>query len=156
DGDAAMGISVRRPVRAGLASLGVLLALLGWGTSAPALSWTWNNPITGLWSDPLGTNWTPAGAPTSSATTSLTFNATAVQAYVAPNVLGAFSLNSLILNNTGTGTIGLAGNDLMFTGVAPTLTIAGSGSTTIANNVIFSTTSSTLASAVTTINGSGT
>lgn len=112
----------------------LLAAVAGFGFVATSHGQTWVNPNTGNWSVPA--NWTP-GLPTSANTTALYFNATGAQSYVATNDIGAFSLNSLNLNNSGTGAVNLAGSTLNFGGAAPSIVENGSGAVNIGNPINF-------------------
>ena len=101
----------------------VAAALLELVTPAVAQSpYTWNT-TDGTWNTAL--NWLDNGnnpaVPTSSNTTALVFNASGTTSYAATNGIGAFTPNSMTFNNTGSGTISIAGaaaNTLTFAGTA--------------------------------------
>ncbi len=85
---------------------------------------TWLNPITGNWS--TTTNWTGNSAPASSSTTQLVFSASGSQSYTTTNNIGAMTLNRITVNNTGTGTVTIAGsNAITLAGIDPQLNITG-------------------------------
>ena len=105
------------------------VVFLGLAVPASAQSpYTWNTTdgnwnTAGNWLDNLNN---PA-VPVSSTTTGLIFNASGTTNYTATNdIAGTFILNSLTVNNSGSGTITLAGTRLDFGGTAPTLDVTGS------------------------------
>ena len=105
------------------------VVFLGLAVPASAQSpYTWNTTdgnwnTAGNWLDNLNN---PA-VPVSSTTTGLIFNASGTTSYTATNdIAGTFILNSLTVNNSGSGTITLAGTRLDFGGTAPTLDVTGS------------------------------
>lgn len=105
-------------------------------TFAQTNPYTWNLATDGNWN--LAANWLDGTSapfvPPSANTTQLIF--AGATNYIATNDIGAFTLNSLTINNTGTTTI--AGQALTFDGTTPQLTIAsGAGASTISSNVIF-------------------
>lgn len=90
---------------------------------------TWNT-TDGNWN--TGANWAGGAVPVSGATTALVFEATGATSYTATNDIGAFTLNSLTINNTGTGNITLTGpaaNTLTFAGTNPELNVSAGSST---------------------------
>src|SRR5262245_12372637 len=109
-------------------SLCACLAVIMFGTaSAQTNPYTWQLTTNGTFN--TAANWLNGAAapevPPSTATTQLIFNAAGTTSYTATNDLGAFMLNSIQFNNTGTGTISLAGNDLVPAGTTPTFSRTG-------------------------------
>ncbi len=102
---------------------------------------TWKDGMTGNWS--IGTNWTSGLVPTSGTTTVLTFGNTTTTGYTSTNdIANPFVLNSLTLNNTGTGLITLgSANQIQFDGTSPTLNFNGTGNAVVSNPLLFNTTS---------------
>ncbi|MES2707903.1 MAG: autotransporter-associated beta strand repeat-containing protein [Verrucomicrobiota bacterium] len=100
------------------------LAVLG---MTPMLSQgqTWNT-ADGNWS--TGANWTGGAVPVSDPATALIFGASGVTSYTSTNDAGNLTLNSLTINNTGTGLITLAGdpaaNSLVFAGADPKIEVS--------------------------------
>jgi autotransporter-associated beta strand protein len=108
-----------------------LPALLALAVLSPATSdgqSTWNT-LGGSWS--FDFNWDPVAVPASDPTTQLIFGASGATSYTTTNDIGpgTFNLNKLTVNNTGTGTVTIAGattaNTLTFGGLNPTLDITG-------------------------------
>ncbi len=114
-----------------------MMVALAAGTAGAQSVW---NSTTGNWS--AAANWSPAAAPLSASTTSLTFGGGVN--YTATNDIGAFSLNQLLFTNTA-GTVTLAGspttNALTFlnssNAALPTLVLSGAGGATISSPVIW-------------------
>jgi autotransporter-associated beta strand protein len=102
----------------------LMLAALSPGSVRAQSVW---NTTDGIWS--IDTNWNPAVVPVSGTTTQLVFDA--VSSYTTTNDIGAgtFIVNRITVNNTGTGSVTIAGattaNSLSFGGVDPTLDITG-------------------------------
>ena len=108
-----------------LASLPALRSVFALGLAAGSASaQTWNGGD-GLWN--TAANWTPA-LPVSGTATALTFEASGITSYTATNNIGPFTLNGLTVNNTGTGTVTLAGsataNTLTFAGTNPAIHVS--------------------------------
>jgi len=105
----------------------ILLLIFGNGLRAQS---TWAIG-TGTWN--TAANWTPNGVPTSGTATALIFNASGTTSYTSTNNIGTFTLNSLTVNNTGTGVVTITGaaaaNTLTLAGTTPTITTTGSGIT---------------------------
>src|SRR4051794_18709065 len=128
-------------LRARIFPAAVAAVLLSIGPAA-ADSWTWVATTDGTWNTPG--NWTTASAspvPVSDPATALTFSGTSAT-YTATNDIGAgtFTLNSILVTNTGTTTIAAAAaaNSVTFAGATPSLTVAaGAGSVTVSNNLIY-------------------
>lgn len=115
----------------GIPSSAVFRALAALGM-APMISQaqTWIGTADGGWS--TGTNWSGGVAPVSGNTTALEFTAAGDVSYTATNDIGAFTVNSLKINNTGTGNITLTGptaNTLTFAGTNPELNVAAGTAT---------------------------
>ena len=109
-----------------------LVAATVLGGTGLALGQTWTSTSSGNWS--VAGNWT--ALPTSGTTTALTFGGST--AYTATNDIGAFTVNSLTVTNTGATTIA-GGTGLTFAGTTPALSVnAGSGATTIAGPTTYS------------------
>jgi len=106
--------------------ISILAAWIGL-TTAQAQSSTWNT-TTGSWN--TAGNWTLSGVPASATGTQLIFNASGTTSYTTTNNIGAFTLNKITVNNSGTGTVTIAAsataNTLTFAGTTPTLDITGS------------------------------
>jgi autotransporter-associated beta strand protein len=110
-----------------------LALLLGVIAAAPAVAqntYSWQPTTSGNWN--VGTNWLDQlnnpGVPLSGTDTQLVFNASGTTSYTATNDVGPFTLNRLTVNNTGTGTVTIAGsatNTFTLGGVDPTLDITG-------------------------------
>jgi autotransporter-associated beta strand protein len=106
--------------------LPALLVLAALSAAPSRAQSTWNT-TTGNWS--TDTNWNPVGVPLSDPTTQLIFEA--LGSYTTTNDIGTdtFNLNRITVNNTGTGTVTIAGattaNTLTFGGANPTLDITG-------------------------------
>lgn len=114
-----------------LRTLGVLVALLALAAPADAqTTYTWQPVTNGNWN--VAANWLDQnslpGVPVSGINTGLVFNASGTTSYTATNDIGAFTLNRLTVNNTGTGTVTIAGpaaNTFTLGGLDPTLDITG-------------------------------
>ena len=95
-------------------AVAVLTAAAGLAASVQlASAQTWVNPNSGNWS--VGGNWVGGVAPLPLPTTAIQFNATGTQSYTSNNDLAnPFTIGSLSLNNSGSGSISLTGS--AFTG----------------------------------------
>ncbi|AMV33688.1 Extracellular serine protease precursor [Pirellula sp. SH-Sr6A] len=84
----------------------------------------WQNPVNGNWD--VASNW--SSLPVSSNTTQVVFNATGAESYATTNNIGPLILNRITVNNTGTGTVTIAGsatNTFTLAGADPQLDITG-------------------------------
>jgi autotransporter-associated beta strand protein len=108
------------------ACLPALLILATLSTALLRAQSTWV-AADGNWSTDI--NWNPVGVPVSDFATQLIFDAST--SYTTTNDIGTitFNLNRITVNNTGTGTVTIAGattaNTLTFGGANPTLDITG-------------------------------
>lgn len=105
--------------------VGAILAVFA--TPAWSQTYTWNATTDGNWN--VATNWLDPsnnpGIPPSSATTQLVFNASGSVSYIATNDIGSFTLNAITVNNTGTGTVTIAGaSPLTFGGTTPAINVS--------------------------------
>jgi T5SS/PEP-CTERM-associated repeat protein len=133
------------PRAAQLAAATALASTLLAGRYASAQ--TWAAPVSGSWS--VLSNWLGGAIPVSSLSTGLRFDASGSDVYTATNDLlpAPFVLNTLDLNNTGSGLITLDGAQLAFDGSNPSIGLSGSGNALVRNPIQLS--------ADTTVTGAG-
>lgn len=109
------------PTPAGILRTALFLGLLPLAAQAE----TWNAGD-GNWS--TGTNWAGGTPPVSDAATALVFAASGAASYTATNDIGSFTLNSLTVNNIGTGVVSLTGsvaaNTFVFGGTDPVINVS--------------------------------
>ncbi len=83
-----------------------------WDHAASGQTYSWNTG-SGTWSAATGGDWTPAGPPGNGATVDITNN-DATSRIITYNYTGSVTLNSLTIDNSGTGTdsLSMSGNDI--------------------------------------------